>query len=441
MAKTTWEMYDRVPLTWVLDDGTTMTEPLLEVTSGYRRVRSAVNPSADAARTRADDLAFTEVVRAAARQGRAVMCRDLPEEVLLMLCRNHNGRNGNIAPGTLQDKPPVLHVLTPTQEERGSGQYDWGKTTFWSLYKHPTLPFRMVSWVQIQHHGYGPGMLARGVAHAPLLADTRTWATLPELFTAPDPTMLSFQLGVEGPNARLHGQKSVIPSEFYEHYKPEVAVRVGEGRRETLRQFIIEATRELDEGLTVPDVWGLWAAEDLATFQAREVEMVLVKTNLDRDTIESMKPFATGEAAIGKAMGLYKELLSALSEAGIVLAPLKENDFYQLLGGRTQVLQTHIDGEANMALRGSGPRDSVDFGNPYREHMTLLDLASGELTTTCPIKDAAPEVQEARHAWEEALTVASLSGHEVEFTEFATKYIDDRSRTAILERALARRKQ
>jgi len=248
MSKTEWESYHRAPRGWILNDGQLVIEPLLEITAGGRRVRTDhhLHPT-NGPTSRADDVAFTWVVKHAQDMGKFIMCQQHTPEFLMDRVRNVEGLC------KLPSGPPLYHkVGNSSMEEAASGRWESNKTSFWSLYKHPDLPVWFISLIQVgqNYQGY---WFERSLLHMNLFPQVEIYN---ELYNYPPLHKVTSQLNRgEGGMSVVHRPIDFLSSDFFERFQPGRRFKM-EGLRAGLLKVIIEATRELqDGGLAVPDVW------------------------------------------------------------------------------------------------------------------------------------------------------------------------------------------
>lgn len=247
-GKTQWEGHSRVPRTWLLDDGSTLLEPLMERTTGGRRVRSTEDVKFTGSHHDAAHIAFTTVLRKAKARGRIVVCEahtldDLTRRLPSM---------------RFPTEPPMLHLTNDyySLHATSNGRLESDKTRFWTTWEHPTLPIHFVSINGIETSYYSADTLQE-LWHVPLFPG---FGMDPDeqLVAAPGTAEVTSVMGVpHGSNpilARVPGHWEGV--EFWDYFPVQPKARIIEGRREAMRLLLIAATRinRLDS-LEIPDLW------------------------------------------------------------------------------------------------------------------------------------------------------------------------------------------
>lgn len=443
-SKTEWEGHTRIPRTWLLDDGSTITEPFLERTTGGRRVRSAEDPKLAGSSHDASNVAFTAVMRKVKDRGRVIICEAHTLDHLKQVVRGVN----------FNAEPPMLHLTNDYYAEGGYQQtrLEQNSTRFWTTWEHPTLPIHFVSSNGLTTTPYSAD-LVHGFYHLPFFPGLGQTPGKDGLYSPPSNQEVASSLGNPTSSNPFLARTAAYweGCEFFGHYPPGMATaRIVEGRREALRQMLIAATAiNRLETLEVPDVWSavLHESTDMVTGKAEWQQPLFTElrktgTNIDEDTVESFKAYVTGAESAQKAAKIYKELRAELIHAGIVLGEVSDDQFIHMLTNTTRPFTASITGARNVTEgKASGVHSRRGKQTLTEQHSVVVDLVTGFIVVGCPHGDEPGGIPAlVREAWDEAHTIASLSGQHGEYIKFANEFLRVKAENKVLTEALARRK-
>lgn len=425
MAKTEWVTHSRVPRVWLLDDGSELMEPLLETTTGGRRIRSSVDPKIVGSQYEANDVAFTQVVHDAQQAGRVIVCER--HDVTRIL---NNMRAAQLIPYPINPsfKPVIPHTFGNVHKQQSDyreGLLEHNRTIFMTAYKHPDLPvyaIHAISWRDEYN-----GNLVKSAIYTVELYPAAQFGYTTKLASAPGVTAVGEDLW--STNTLLGYTTAQLDMD------PEDRISLTPSTsREAIRDFVRLARRGLEPERSLPDVFSLMRdrnmrnATSVQALDIGRVDFERVACNYNAEVLEDLKDFAMGSTAASEAARLYADMAKVLRSAGLVLSQATENDFLRLLAGGS--LQVEMRGEWNIARQG---------GNQKGAHHAVIDIATGAIFTACPKENhALPE--QTIHAWNEAQTIASLSGREDDLLAFASEYQEAKHKVAVLEAALSLRK-
>ena len=131
------------------------------------------------------------------------------------------------------------------------------------------------------------------------------------------------------------------------------------------------------------------------------------------DLLDGIAAVVEGAEDIKEAARLYKELRKVLSRSGLFLPHKREGSFARLISGDAEGMPVAI---RNNDIPG---RDGVGLADG--SHELWVDLLTGEVSIHCGPADATNvnTTRIASEAWEEARTIASITGQEQELVNLA----------------------
>lgn len=358
---------------WLLANGEIVQEPLLEETSTGLKVRVAGTNQSRYSRD-TDDL-IRETIRTLAARKRT--------HVWMPLANMRRSIINNIGFDPDQAPAPELHILKADTNVTN-------RTTVWWRFKHSTLPIEAVlvidagptnKWSQAQQ-------VARSL-------------TLPHM-VADDVNMLTQVVKETSHNfaATQNAHYSVTPDQ-----------------RVTVREFIrdnpVQWTKILgsdgftDERAMVQTMLTrIREADDLTSIQVPDLrdpskpawlDLDLDATNLNSTLSQDLQEYLEGAPSVTEALRLYQELRQALRAIGVVMFDVTENDFQRAL----------LNGDHSGLTVGLSTPNEVG-GELDHNHTLTMHLVSGTFIVNCAIA----QQDGIADRWDEALTMASLTGEE-----------------------------
>lgn len=383
---------------WLLANGEIVQEPLLEETSTGLKVRVAGTNQSRYSRD-TDDL-IRETVRNLAATKRTHVWMPLANMKRSMI--NSIGFDPDQAPA------PELHILKPNTDASN-------RTTVWWRFKHSTLPIEAVlvidagpasKWDQTQRVG--------------------RWLTLPHM-VADDVNM----------------QTQVVKETSYNFAVTQNTHGVTPDQRTKMRDFIRDNPVQWanilgSDGFTSERAMvqalltRIRQADDLTSIQVPDLrdpsnpawlDLDLDATNLNSTLSQDLQEYLEGAPSVTKALQLYEELRQALRGIGVVMFDATENDFQRAL----------LNGDHSGLTVGLNTPDEEGFLQDH-DHTLTMHLVSGTFIVNCSIAQHG----EVADRWEEALTMASLTGEEdvllAYARESARKTSEERAAKIIKER-------
>lgn len=138
-----------------------------------------------------------------------------------------------------------------------------------------------------------------------------------------------------------------------------------------------------------------------------------VSTDVTPDLLDGIAAVVEGAEDIKEAARLYKELRKVLSRSGLFLPHKREGSFARLISGDAEGMPVAIRNNDTPGQDGVGLADG--------SHELWVDLLTGEVSIHCGPADAmnVNTTRIASEAWEEARTIASITGQEQELVNLA----------------------
>lgn len=386
---TTWHpRLNHEPRSWLLENGEILTEPAMEKTGSGVKVRIAAMPSLTAYSKDADTL-IQRAVGEIARQKRTA--------VWMGLHNSDAARNQSL--GFKPDETKAeLFLHNPALR----------RTIAWWKFRHPTLPIEAVVHLKAYHvdtSDPSDGQMVVGTLTAPR-AGEHQWGSM---WNSTKTAMLSPLVSAEaGPDR--------------EFIRDEPAEWLGDGvlgdhrcasETEMVRK-LLELTRIVDgyDTIEVPD--------QRQTTDPGWLELELYETNVNSNFINDLVDYLDGSASVAEAARIYGELRQCMRGLGVYLQELNENDFSKgLLGGADQFVTTRLGLTAE-------DLDAEKKDGRDHQHTLRMHLPSGTFVVDCDVRDTNKE--EAILRWEEAMTIASITGEEDVLVAFARASVEDKRR-------------
>lgn len=407
MAQTTWipRTEFEEPKKWLLTNGEVVTAPPLEQTTSGRKVRVA-GTDITAYVKDMDNLILDSVMQLAQQKQTSVW----------MSITDQKGALERFSGTTFENKPPALYVLDSTTNRP--------ETVVWWRFRHATLPIEAyltvratvrTSWTgnRERMHDVATSLTApfTHVAHAANI----NWLHHPQVCSYTDGVFSGQTSACNEPRVYEFVRDNVPPD-----WDPRTLL--GSLNPTTDRngvEALLSKIRECDEleRIQIPDLRDPQNPEWLT--------LELYETNLTPSLYADLTEYLDSESTVQQATRIYNELRNCLTAAGIVLDDLNDNDFAQAL------LNTNPNGL------------TVGVGLPHEvngydhNHELRLHLLSGTFVVTCSLM--AGDRNQIAEKWEEARTIASLSGEEDVLLAYARevsrKASDERAKQIISKRS------
>lgn len=398
---TTWYPHNQSekPRTWLLTNGETVTEPRLEMTATGLKVRVA-GTSISAYTKDMDSLILKSVQEVAQQRG---------TEVWMPLHNLKDAMQGSA--GFVPDETPAeLFALSSA---------DNAQTIAWWRFRHPTLPIEALLQVRAgkTRTSYGGVTEQREVV---------TKLTTPD--TIPALTMNAVAMSEQAYNFntqvyKLNGQEYTTAQEFVRDNPPSAwdPGMLGRQTPNTERQAVEALLKKVRACEELESVEILDLRDPL---NPEWMELELYETNVNANFLSDLTEFLEGTPTVQEALRIYEELRDCLRGIGLVLEKKGESDFSKALlsddpaGMLVDVTRPHVEG------------NGFDTNHKIRMH-----LPTGTFVVDCSLTTDLNAVAE---KWEEARTIASLSGEEDTLLAYANEVAKrghkERARKVIRER-------
>lgn len=370
---TTWVPMTRFePRSWLLANGEVIDEPPLEQTSTGRKVRVANTTDSFYAKDLEDLLHVAATQIATAKN----------TKVFLAL---H---------GAAQAERKVLGDLGPAKLHLTEATA--GTTTAWWKFRHPSMPYAVTVIATLTEDRYKRQSLSikavqpRAVGHY----SNSSEAAYDILST---------------PHDALYGLPSRQTERWGEHLRDNPLAWTSKTIEMHDRQF--PASRMAAESL-LSIVREMEDLETIQWFDFREsdpayMELDLYESNVNSQFISDLTDFLDGSPTVDKAADLYLQLIDTLKACGLVLERDDDkNDFMRALNtGTVRVTVSRLAEENN----------EIDH-----QHAVVVNLVTGTMLVECSARTV--NNNQIAEQWEEAKTVAALTGEEDELLAYARAY-------------------
>lgn len=393
MAATTWVPLTRLePQRWLLSNGEIVSEPALEATSTGRKVRVAGTTSS----VFSGELnqLLTQAAQNVAIEKGATIWLALPNEDLGEELKRH-ATNFN---GTNLSKS-ALHLIHEPTEVRG-------QTVCWWRFKDPDSIFEVLlvaQLVRMNASNSAQQMNIRAWIPGPT---TQAWENNFQIHQVSNPGFTETLTAVQGHPDRYEWQEFLrdnkvawpekwLGSQHFSHARAAV----------TKMLAVVRDFEELDS-IEVPD----YSDPSVRTFRRLD----LYDTNVSGELVNELTEYLDNAPTVDQAGKIYEELIDLLQSTGIQVGKKLENDFMAaLLAGEKETLNIEVHGIADSNIMG------VDTS-----HRLSVHLPTGTFIVECD--HAHVNRNEVAEKWEEAVTMASLTGQESELLAYAKAYAADR---------------
>lgn len=389
---TTWlPMFRPEPRQWLLANGEVISEPALEVTGSDRKVRVAGTTSS-VFKSSLNDL-LNQAADTLAAQKQTTVWLELHQSIL-----KHLEDAWSHKTATIKAK---LHLIHETERP---------ETSAWWRFKDPDSMYEVLVVASMATQRYGntgmDGQVTNIRAYVPVTTDNRRWGGSASATEVQYVETHNYGEVVDD-LARRSGDLCYKWQEFARDNPPQGGDVFAPGlRHPTAHQAVsaylksVRAIESLD-ALEVPD---------LRSDTPQWLALQPFDSNVNAELINDLSEYLEGETAVDKITSIYADLSAALRASGIAVAPKSKNDFATaLLSGDSPILNMQVTSVSD------------DSGqNIDRDHTLSMHLPTGTFIVECSHRAATRD--EVAEKWEEAVTLASLTGAEDELLAYARAY-------------------
>lgn len=384
---TTW--YDQInttPRSWLLENGEIVTEPVMQKSGSGVKVRVAAMPTMSAYAKDADAL-IQRAVRTIASQKRTAVWMGL---------HGSEDTRDRVLGFKPDEQKAELFLHNPAKKF----------TIAWWKFRHPTLPIEAVLHLKayhVNHNVPADGQLIVGTLTAPRTNEhqmSSTWVGSKTNMLTP---LVAHEAGEEREFVRDNPAEWLGEGILGDHRL---------GSETAMVRKLLELVRAADglETIEIPD--------QRQTTEPGWLELELYETNVNSTFVSDLVDYLDGSSSVAEAARIYDELRNCMRGLGVYLSPLNENDFSKGLLGANDTFVTTTLGLTSEDITAE-KQDGRDHNHTLRMH-----LLSGTFVVDCDIKDTNKD--EAVTRWEEALTIASLTGEEDVLVAFARASVEDK---------------
>lgn len=393
-SPTTWHPRTTLnPKSWLLTNGEVVSEPALEETGSGRKVRIAGTTTS----------MFSKDVDELIYQGVQALAKNKGEKVWMALDDNQRKAQESQFYGNriARGSKPFLHLLK-AKSGYGSGEY----TTVWWRFRHPSLPVEAVLVAEMTpaHSGYGRATHTNQDVRTALLMQS----------TNPDQSQnvsyihsVSTDMGewlhnIRNADHRLRFQELLRDNKpnWYGDFRLNQQVIAGD--RLAVKAFLdtVRAIEGFDK-IDVPDL----RDPSKPTWLTLELQ----DTNVSGEFLQSLIDYLDGGTVVEEVKKHWDEIVRLMKSTGLVLEEKDEASFSTALAGGEPV-EIAVQSPANEVGH------MVDH-----THSVVLHLPTGTMIVNCG-NNARTNNNEIAHKWEEAVTLASLTGQEDELLAYARRF-------------------
>jgi hypothetical protein len=380
------------PTEWLLSNGEVITEPALEMTSTGRKVRVAGTTDSVYSGELEELLARAANTLAAQRGARVQM--ELPPNMTEFL-RDALGLEVADTNGA------KLHLIhDPTNAH--------AKTIAWWRFKDSSSPLEVLLVAKMEPAHWRDVVQQRVTIWlaVPYAVENRGLLKTPRVSIT-----YSHRFSDVIDNALSRHEKYYTWTEYTRDNPPDwpithLADTTHSYARPAVTQYLkaLQDFEDLDS-ITVPDL----SDPDTPAYKTLE----LYETNVNAELLSDLAEYLDGAPTIEQVAKLYQEMLDTLRSVGIEVSKKSENDFMAaLLAGEKETLNMQVS-------RLDEENQSVDYG-----HRLVVHLPSGTFIVECD--HVHTDHNQVAEKWEEAMTMASLTGQESELLAYAKEYAKDR---------------
>ena len=392
MASTAWIPMTRMEKkSWLLGNGEIVTEPPLEMTPTGRKVRVA-GTKESVYQAGIDDL-LAEAARKIAEHKQTNVWLDVttPPKVVIE-------RRLSFLPSSTKAE---LHLIHAPGEQSG-------RTICWWRFKDPNSPFEAIIHATLYNGGssYRPDPTVKHLQVELYMASRNYYGPQVDAY-ATDSSFSSIISMIANQDNDLYYKWT----EFVRDNQPETSVsRLGTNRTLSNPRLavseMLKVVREIEEidKIQVPNLGDL----DNPSW----LNLELYETNVNAEILSDLTEYLDGAPTVEKAAAIYRDLLETLRSIGIPIQAKNDNDFLAaLLAGDKSSLSIEVQ-----ALAGA------DGWASDQDHKLSLHLPTGTFIVECSSREV--DHNQVAEKWEEAKTLASLTGEEDELLAYARKYAE-----------------
>jgi hypothetical protein len=404
MGSTVWSPMTRMePKSWLLGNGEIVKEPALEMSGSGRKVRVAGSTNS-VFETGLDSL-ISEAAEVIAEKKGTHVWLDVSTPVETQIA----DQAGFVPAAT---KASLHLVNDPTNTS--------AQTICWWRFKDPSTPFEVLLTATLK---------PSSVSGAPGRQYLSSWAYVPTRTYHTPSTPQVAQIGdtqFDSLLNHLYYRNDQLKYKWLEFLNAEPVEwpmgDLGEGHQPHPRAAVtalLNLVRSYEdlETIQVPDF------SDPDNPSLRELE--LYATNVNAEFLNDLTEYLDGAPTIEQAAQLYDQMLQTLRSVGILVQDKSSNDFMAaLLAGEKATLHMEV-----YALAEQGNNTDTD-------HKLSVHLPTGTFIVECTHQDV--DQTEVAEKWEEALTMASLTGQEDTLLAYARGYakeaVQNRTNAILKER-------
>jgi hypothetical protein len=371
-----WRPLSRAKDRWLLTNGQIITTPDLEISPAGRKVRIA--GSKKSVGSGYSSQIIEEAVRALADQkGTNVWCSCAPDAP--------SDYTGDLK----------LHFT------EGKRYYE---TNIWWSFRHPSLPIEAVLRVTAK---LSYGTVVEVSCHVTATRLNPTWVSANEkaVYRSGQWISIARQNAIQQRVSELMRDDPQVyeemPSDFFQETHFPTFHKAVEGILKRIREF-----EDLSE-IPIPDL--------LDNDNPKWMSLALYDTNVTGEFIQTLVDFLDTAASMKDVLAAYEELRKAMTRLGFVLPERSEDDLSSALNTDNASMYVTLSPVWN-----ANSDNTTEQSKPDDEHTVYLHLTSGCLLVSCTKTDMRDQ---AGQAWEEAITVASLTGQQSNLLAFANEYV------------------
>lgn len=380
---TQWSTLTRTnPRSWLLSNGEVVTEPTLEETPSGRKVRIAGTTES----VYESDL--ERLLTSAAHR----IASDRNSRVFLEL--TYNKYNETSALNWHQGVPKgQLHLVHSPQDKSAT-------TTCWWRFKSSNTPFEVVLTVQLGGGYSRNDPAAMSVTTTLVMPTMRNW-------NHHDTNTVYVSMCDDSWTEVVRSQADEYRwREFVRDNQPGWDTSTLGGNTHNQRQAIEAFLKKVRyfESLDTLDVLDVRDPDTPAW-----MSMELYETNVNDNLISELVEYLDGGPSVEKALEIYQQLVDTLKSIGVHVGPVSSNDFMAaLVAGHKGALNMKV---TNLA--------GENFTPDHTHHLSA-HLPSGTFVVEC--EQMSVDQDTVADRWEEAKTIAALTGEEDELLAYAREY-------------------
>lgn len=389
---TTWHpRMEQSEQKWLLTNGQVLTSPALEETPSGRKVRiigTAIS-------------GYSRDVEDVIRNGINAKAQELGTEAWMMIESRYQKMEARLVEqvSNLADlATPKLHILDRNVQA--------GETSLWWKFEHEDFPLAAFVNIIMSTSRYTDSNGRHRITGRVRIVfpDTRTpqWrGSNFQVCLETSPQWNDFQQQMR--YGLTHDQREKL-LEFFRDVSEEVdetqgLMGIADADFDSefkAAKWLLAAVRKVEamSNLTIPDLRKI----DAPTF----INLPLRQTNINNEFAANLQEYLDNLPRLDQAVEYYGKVVEALRQVGVVVDGLDASDMARVLGSGEAVTM-----DIHPCLEGTTMMDS--------EHIIRVNLAVGTFSVVCDHKmDDSYSA-----AWQEAITIASLTGQEDELLAYA----------------------